>query len=380
MRYSIRSIFIVIGAFGAGFFSQCANKEVKHQLDRGLQTRGQSYALEMQAQSPFEKVSLSWSEATELMMGRNPNYQKVIASKKEAERANGLIKNFTYEVKKSLTSTASQTLNPQEIVKAINNPVAELPRRLKSLTDLKNISHLLEQKEWSRVGQSVNAEKSARHEMVKLHVLFRQEKVIEEHKEMLEKLEELVVGKASLEKLLKKKRVNYESQRKAWLNSVRDFFNAEYYDVSFEDFNGTFTLYRNVADPKFDQWQRWGSLGHSEELAKQMRLQHKENKPVIPGMNSLKTSLGIKEFQNNLADREDKQTDIRGEVRMMLKKWRELKNTQSKITDLESKNNVVDPEQLSIQTIEESFKVYQFLQTEIHLVSYFWMLDEDCWS
>jgi len=353
---------------------------VKHQLDKNVETRGQNYARELEAQSPFKKISLSWGEATELMKERNPQYQKAVASQIEAERSNGLVKNFTHEVKKSLTNTATQTLNPQEIAKALNNPVGELPKRLKSLTDLKNISHSLEQKEWARVGQSVDAEKSTRKEMVKLHVLFRQEKVIEDQRVLLEKYEGLVKGKPNLEKLLTKKRIKYEAQRKVWLNSVRDFFNAEYYDVDFKDTKESLTLYRNVADPKFHEWQRWCSLGHSQELAKELSKQHKDNKPAVPGMNSLKTSLGIKQFQSNLAASEEKQAGLRGEVRTMLQKWRELKNTQTKITELKIKKADVDPEQITAQTIEESFKVYQFLQTEIKLVSYFWMLDEKCWS
>ncbi len=91
----------------------------------------------------------------------------------------------------------------------INNPLSELPKQLKSLTDLKNISHSLEQNEWARIGQSVAAEKTTRNEMVKLRVLFRQEQIIEEQATLLEKYEKLAVGKPNLEKLLHKKRVSY---------------------------------------------------------------------------------------------------------------------------------------------------------------------------
>ena len=381
MRYWIRCIFYIVPACGAGLLSQCAHKEVKRQLDASVQTRGQNFARELQAQSPFEKVSLTWNDATELMKERNPEYREAVATQIEAESKSGAVKNFTFEVKQSLANTATQTLNPKEIAKALNNPVAELPKQLSSLTDLKNISHSLEQQEWERVGQAVEAQKKTRKELVKLHVLFRQEKVIEEHKALLDKYEKRVEGKPKLVSLLKKKRSKYEEQRKVWLNSVRDFFNAEYYDVDFKDSGKSLTLYRKVTDPEFHQWERWRSLGRSEEIAAQLCKQHEENKPTVPGINSLKSSLGIQQFQSNLALSGEKQAVLRSEVRTMLKKWRELKNAQAKITALKAKlAEGPSPEEITPQLIEEEFKVYEFLQLEIKLVSYFWMLDEECWS
>lgn len=366
---------------GVGLVCQCAHKEVRYQLDNKVQDSGENYAKELEAQSPFEKVSLSWNDATELMRERNAKYQKAVATQIEAESKGGVVKNFTYEVKRSLTNTATQTLNPKEIVKAINNPVAELPKRLKSLTDLKNISHSLEQQEWHRVGQAVEAQKITRVEMVKLHVLFRQERVIEGQKALLEKYEKLAEGQPKLVSLLKKKRKIYEGEREAWLNSVRDFFNAEYHDVDFYDTENSLTLYREVSDPEFHQWQRWRRLDRAEELVKQLSKEHGDNKPVVPGVNSLKASLGIKEVQSNLLVNVEKQTSVRGEVRMMLKKWRELKNAQIKIAALKSKeSDSFKLEGMTAQVIDEQFKIYEFLQTEIKLVSYFWMLDEECWG
>ncbi len=376
MKYGISSIHYILWACVVGLLSQCAHKEVKHQLDKIFQTRGQNYARELKAQSPFEKVTLSWTDATKLMLERNPEYRKALTTQSEASANNGLVKNVTHELKRSLSNTATQTLNPKEIAKAINNPVGELPKRLKSLTDLKNVSHSLEQKEWSRIVQAVAAEKTMRTQMVKLHVFFRQEQVIKEQESLLKKYQELVVGRPKLENLLIKKRIACQANRRDWLNSVRQFFNAEYYDVDFKDTNNSLTLYREVNDPQFHQWQRWRALRHSQELATQLSKQHKENKPVVPGMNSIKTSLGIQEFQSNIAATGEKQSGMRNEVRMMLKKWRELKNTQTKIAMLKSKQG--DP--ITPQMIENQFKIYQLLELEIKLVSYFWMLDEECWS
>lgn len=372
---------IGVTAVAVGALTQCAQQEVKHQLDKSVQDRGELYARELQAQSPFKTVSLTWVEARELMKERNPKYRKAIESKAEAESKNGLVRSFTSEVKKSLRNTATHTLNPKEIAKALNNPVAQLPKQLSSLADLKNISHSLEKKEWERVGQSVDAEKLTRAEIVKLHVLFSKDEILKQQETLLKKYEKLSEENPSILKVVKKRRLSFDMQREAWLNNVRDYFNAEYYDVRLKYQGKKLTFYRGVKNPGFDQWQRWGMLEHSHDLAKQLGAEHEKNKPVVPGMNSLKSGLGIKTMQKNLGATEKQHAELRGDVRSMLKKWRELKQTQTKIAELKStKINQPTTEKITPKQVEDDFKVYQLLKTELQLASYFWLIDERCWS
>ena len=362
--------------------SNCANQEVQSQLNNSIENRGVSYAKELATQSPFQKVSLSWDDAKQLMKERNSSYKKAISAKIEAESTGNLVTDFTNEVRKSLKKTASRTINPREIAKAFQNPITQLPRQIESLTDLKNISHSLEQKEWNRVSDSVAAQVMSRAETVKLHVLFCQNKVLNEQLELLKHYEPLVAERAPLVSALKKKKERYNKQRSIWLDSIRDFFNAEYYDVEFKNYGRGLSLYRDVEDPNFDQWQRWRTLDHSQALVKELQNQHKKSKPVIPGVNGLKSSLGLKSLQDNLADNPVSEDDMRKEVRSLLKQWRELKETQSKISELKSRHSSLPmtSESITLKTIDTRFQVFQLLEKEIKIVRNFWLIDEQCWD
>ena len=138
--------------------TQCAVQEVKQELSESVERKGASFAHELSAQSPFKKVEMSWREASELMKERNSKYRQAIIDKEESLIKRGLVNNFTFEVRKSLTGSVQTTLNPSAIAKAMKDPVATLPKQLESITDLKNIYHSLTQTEWGRISQSVRAE------------------------------------------------------------------------------------------------------------------------------------------------------------------------------------------------------------------------------
>ncbi|MEZ7957069.1 MAG: hypothetical protein QMC23_10925 [Rubritalea sp.] len=222
--------------------TQCAVQEVKQELSESVERKGASFAHELSAQSPFKKVEMSWREASELMKERNSKYRQAIIDKEESLIKRGLVNNFTFEVRKSLTGSVQTTLNPSAIAKAMKDPVASLPGQLESITDLKNIYHSLTQSEWGRISQSVRADAAQRREMVNLHVLFCQSENLEKAESNLESLIVILSadGSMNLNKAmtveLAKTQAILKKERGQWLDQVRNFFNAEYYDVEFNNY------------------------------------------------------------------------------------------------------------------------------------------------
>ena len=358
---------------------QCATQEVKRELTQKVERKGETYSRELTAQSPFKKVEMSWREASELMKERNPKYRQAILDKEESLNKKGIVNNLTHEVRKSLTSSLQTTLNPSEIAKAMKDPVASLPRQLESITDLKNISHSLTQSEWGRVTQSVRADAAQRQEMVNLHVLFCQSENLEQAErelKMMKDSDKLKANKVVDAELVKAQKL-LEKERSQWLDRVRDFFNAEYYDVELNAYQKRLSFYRDVTDPGFSDWRRWRMLENSDRLASEMQKQHDKDKPVLPGMNRLKENLGVSELRSQLAETSGVNQEMAKEVRQMLKNWRNLKSVQQKIV-AQNKAEVLD--EVRVNDLKRVTTLYQLKKKELDHLKVFWMIDEECWK
>lgn len=386
-QFSVLAFLVSMSAF----LTQCAHQEVSQTLDAKLEVRGKSYTQELAAQSPFKKVKLSWTEASELMKERNPKYRQALIDKQTAEIRKGYTNNLTYEIRKSLAASIQTTLSPGEIAEAMRQPLASVPRQLESITDLKNISHSLNQTEWDRVTQSVQADASEREEIVNLHVLFCQSENLKNSESELTKIKELITKDPAANKNteiraeLNKAQTTLKKEREQWLNQVRDFFNAEYFDVELNQYKPMLSFYREVTDPDFSDWKRWCILENSARLAAELKKQHNNDKPTIPGISLITNNLGITDIRANLADEPYLNENMANEVRQMIKNWHNLKSLQQKITNSELRFS-----QLRTQTLAQKSPTTSDLQLlttlfdlkkkEIDQLKAFWLLDEKCWK
>ncbi|MFT6792380.1 MAG: hypothetical protein ACJAR1_000360 [Rubritalea sp.] len=367
--------------------TQCAVQEVKQELSESVERKGASFAHELSAQSPFKKVEMSWREASELMKERNSKYRQAIIDKEESLIKRGLVNNLTFEVRKSLNGSVQTTLNPSAIAKAMKDPVASLPGQLESITDLKNIYHSLTQSEWGRILQSVRADAAQRREMVNLHVLFCQSENLEKAESNLESLIVILSadGSMNLNKAmtveLAKTQAILKKERGQWLDQVRNFFNAEYYDVEFNNYKRKLSFYREVNNPDFSDWERWRMLENSHRLAVELQRQHGEEKPALPGINRITRNFGMIQLRSDLAQQSALNEDMVKEVRQMLKSWRNLKQVQLKIARSEvNPLQVVVAKKPSLADLKRVTIVYQLKKSEIEQLKAFWMIDEKCWE
>ena len=386
-EYAMKFKIVILSRFVGSvlislLFTQCVTQEVKHELDKNVKVKGQTYARELEAQSPFKTVKISWSDASKLMKERNLKYRQAAIDKRNSAAKKGAVRNIGHEMRKSFTSSVKNTLNPSEIVKAMKDPVGAFPDQLESITDLKNISHSLTQSEWERVTKVVKAESVQRREMVNLHVLFCQSENIEKAEQELQKLidSERLKETKEVMKELTNTQVILRKEREQWLDSVRDFFNAEYHDVEFKAYRDKLSFYRDIKDPKFSDWERWRVMEHSNTLAVEMKGKHDDDKPVLPGIYSLKEKLGVSKVRNKLTQEEMPSTDMVKEVRKMLRNWRLLKLVQQEIEEqeLESIKSVND-EVLGVSDIKNVTVVYNLKKREIDHLKEFWLMDEQCW-
>jgi uncharacterized protein YajQ (UPF0234 family) len=279
------------------------------------------------------------------------------------------------------------TLNPGEIAQAVKNPVASIPRQLESITDLKNISHSLTQSEWERVSQSVRADAVQRREIVSLHALFCQdENLVKAEKDLgtlVERLstEDTAKPNKPMAEELAKAQAAIKNERAQWLNQVRNFFNAEYYDVEFTDYKKKLSFYREVTNPEFSDWKRWRMLENSDRLASELKEQHGKAKPALPGISLITHNLGLAELRSNLNQQNVFNQEMAKEVRQMLKSWRKLKYVQQKIVSSEVRFSQKAIEKYpSVADLKLITALYDLKKKEIEQLRAFWMIDENCWK
>lgn len=338
---------------------------------------GTRYADEVAAQSPFETVEISWSVARELMEERNLAYRKALKSYRTANAEVPMLTQLRSQLKDSVGVSLHDVLKPQALAKSFQDPIVGLPKQLGSISALKDISHVMEQDVWNKAGDSVEARLQMRTEQVKLYSLLSQGEVIDRELERLKAEQPDPELDPKLKEAQLKWLASVEKNRDDWIGEVRDFFNAEYYDVSFRKDSSAKPSYRSVSAPDLTEWQRWCFLNRSQSLVKALQDQHEKSKPTVPGTRAVKAKV------NDILNKREEYivtlntNKVRGEVRNLISNWREMKRTQSELSSLDfGENSSGDPK----VDLAKAQKVYELRCQEIEHVSVVWMMDEDCWS
>ena len=341
---------------------------------------GKRYADEVEAQSPFETVEMSWSEASQLMRKRNREYIAAKTAYAKATKEKPVVQSLTKEVKSAVSLSFSDVLKPQALLKTLNEPVTQLPKQLASMSKLKDISHSMEGSAWKYTAESVNAELKMREKNVKLQQLLRTGELIDAEIKRIDSAPPLPEGSdPKLVEALKNWQGKLSGERKKWLGEVRDFFNAEYSDVHFvRDVSGL-PNYRKTVRPDLTEWNRWCGLHRSKELVTVLQSAHEKSKPAVPG-----AEIVSKKFSEIFQDEEDlpkpvlKPELVRSEVRTLIQNWREMKEAQVKALSLESEEEAVAFD--SIDRVNKRQNIYKLRQQEIQHSVVVWMMDEKCWQ
>lgn len=373
-------MFIISAAVTALLVS-CAQQEVTDSVGNHAQREGLRYADEVAAQSPFKTVEISWSGALQLMEERNLAYRKAMHSYKTANQDTPTVSQIRSQLKKSVKISLKDVLKPQSLAKSFQDPVTALPKQLGSISALKDISHEMEQTVWSKEGDSVEAKLLMRKEQVKLYTLLSKGEVIDGEIDRLEaESPEPNESNEQIDFKLKEAQEKWAASvikdRDDWIDEVRDFFNAEYHDVIFRKDASAKTSYRSVSVPDLSEWQRWCFLARSQSLVEALKENHKKTKPGVPGTRIMKEKMA--EMLNKRAEyavtlNTDK---VRGEVRNLIRNWREMKKAQTEIKSLDpGKAKSHDPK----LDFMKAQKVYKLRHQEINHTSVVWMMDEDCW-
>ncbi len=362
----------------------CAQQRVVHSLQDAAVVEGMEYAAEMEAQSPFDTVEMSWSEAVEQMELRNRTY---IAARQEHERLGmetAEIGEITSEVRRSVTSSVGGALSPGAFINSVLDPANQLPKQLSSLAGLKDISHNVGQNAWQGAADSVDAELVMRRELVKLHRLLRTGELLDREIALLEdRASSGDDADPELAEAINGWRNELQSARAAWLAEVRDFFDAEYHDVRFIRDDAGLRDYRDVDQPDLADWERWCRLTRSKELVHALAESHAESQPAVPGSTVVTNRL------QNLVNRDDGEPEtspairdsgaVRSEVRKLVKSWRNMKETQQQAARLESafdEGGEITPP----ADVNQRRRIHQLRKAEVENTAVIWMMDEACWE
>lgn len=361
----------------AALFVSCAQQQVELRVDDHAEHEGLRYADEVAAQSPFDTLSVSWSGAVDLMEERNLSYRKAKSSYREATAEKPALTKLRSQLKSSVKVSVKDVLKPKALAKSLNDPLSGLPKQIASVSGLKDISHEMQQTAWGNEGASVEARLQMRRERAKLYTLLNKGEVIDAELKRLQSLVEPEKWDPKYTAALNKWRASVQKERSAWLDQVRNFFNAEYFDVNFRKDGTAMPLYRNVKNPDLSEWQRWNYLSRSQSLVKELRSNHQKSKPAVPGTRAVKSK--VNELMNKAPELEvELDTDqVRGEVRKLISNWRGLKRAQAELSEL-----VVKPEKVvsPMAELQLAQKSYRLRQQEIKHASVVWLMDEYCWT
>lgn len=375
----VRQGVVVVGM--ACLLTSCAQQQTEENVAKHAGFEGEAFAEEVRAQSPFEKVELTWQEAFELMKVRNPDYRKAVLGYAEATSKMAMTDNIGGQMGMSLGNTVRGVFDPEEVIKTLKDPVSGLPDQFESVSSLKDVGHNMEQKEWKDSESASLAEQQRRQEVVKLQVLFRQGMILDEHLQWVAKVDPEIDPKAKA--VLAKHTSQLKADRKKWLSEVRDFFNAEYYDVKLRGGSRKLRDYQGVTRPDFANWKRWGALQRKAALTKELKKQHAEQKPMIPGANLVADRLDAMFHGEPGATVELPQKDMRDSARKMIRSWREMKVAQEKARELKAALARTDDEAekgLGGGEIAKLGQLYNFENAELASVRTVWLMDEECWK
>lgn len=360
----------------------CVDRQITSSMVQTASVEGRRYAKEVDAQSPFETVEMPWIEAGELIKERNPSFVAASRSFSEALVGKPLVSELTREVKNTVTESVSSMLDIDTLVSSLKAPSIEIPKRLASISRLKDVSHEVKQGAWQDAGQSVDAELEMRKVEVQLHRLMRTGKLIDREIAIALRTPKLDPDSEKnpdpkFAGALAGWRASLKKERATWLTEVRNLFDAEYHDVHFIPDDSGLPTYRDAANPDLGKWRRWCHLRRSKELIGKLTLSHKESKPTLPGTAFVAKSLKQMVNQNSESTIVRNTDSVRQEVRTLIQSWRNMKETQEQAELLEESSS-----DLPIQNqaeIKARQKIFQLRKAEIKYVSVVWLLDEDCW-
>lgn len=373
----MRVLQITIIGIVASLLASCAQQQVASRVDDHVQHEGMLYADEVDAQSPFKTLEVSWSGAVSLMEERNVAYRKAVESLQVAEAPKPVMDQLKDQLQDSVGESVRDVLNPGAIVKSLQDPLAGLPKQFGSISAIKDISHDMQQNVWSDKGDALAAKALMRKEHVNLYTMLSKGEVIEAE---LKRLENLEKEKPAAEETpvnpkqvaaLQKWRASVEGERRAWLGKVRDFFNAEYYDVRFKKDDTALPTYSGEKAPDLAEWQRWCYLNRTQSLVKGLMSDHKKSKPVVPGTRMVRAKVSEVLERQPEYDVELNTDQVRGEVRKLIRNWREMKRAQDELKALEQSEQPID--------LARAQKIYKLRHKEIEHASVVWLLDEHCW-
>lgn len=353
----------------------CVREQVVQSIEEHKVVEGKVHANEVKAQSPFKKVEMDWEAAKNLMAKRNPKYRAAALGYVEACKETSVVKDFGGHVGSGFGNSLKSVASPDAIAKSLKSPISELPKQFESLSSLKNISHEMAQTAWEKKESEMLCRKQMRTEEVMLQVYFKKGELIDKHLAWAAVMKKGEVDPASME-LLVKFEAKLKEDRKVWLNGVRDFFNAEYYDVQFRGESVSMQNYRKLVQPDFSDWKRWGALNRVEALAKVLKKRHKESKPMIPGTTVVKEKLqGMLNLEGGM-EAELETREVRASIRQLIRSWREMKVAQRKIGELESGLG----EGVDKKVLGKRAQLYGLEMKELECAKAVWLVDERCWS
>ena len=358
----------------------CAQKQITRSLAETAVVEGVRYAHEVEAQSPFETVEMRWIEAAERIKTRNPEFVEASRDHTQALQGKPLVAELASEVKSTVKISFGDIFEPQSLIDSLKAPTLELPKRLASISKLKDLSHQVEQREWEDAEALVDAEIAMRKVQVRLHRLLRTGRLLERELAWAkaEPAPEAAKADPKFNAALNAWRSSLKKEREKWLDSVRDLFDAEYHDVHFIPDDSGLPTYREAENPDLTQWQRWSHLSRSKVLIGHLSKAHQKSKPTIPGTDFVANSL-VGMFKGDKKPEKVRETsEVRKEVRSLIQSWRLMKKDQEEAARLEKeyqKRPIQNRGQISARQ-----KIIQLRQDEIKQAAVVWMLDTKCWE
>jgi len=367
-------------AVGATLATSCVQQQVTETVAEHAMVEGRRYAEEVEAQSPFDAVEMSWSEAATLMRERNRDFVAAHDAYREAVEEKPGVKELAKQVKDSVQLSFDDVFKPDELLKSLSAPATQLPRQLASLGKLKDLSHEIEGNAWKHTAASVDAELKMREETVKLHRLLRMGELIDAELERVETAPPLPAdADPKLVAARKGWRGRLRDERKAWLSEVRDLFDAEYYDVHFVRDNSGLPTYRRARRPDLTEWRRWCRLRRSKALVQVLSKAHRESKPAVPGARIVTEKLAEVVHRGDEAPEPALETEaVRSEVRTLIQNWREMKEAQAQAEGFESGESSTAFDSIPLITGRQA--LFRLREREIQHASVVWMMDEKCWQ
>ena len=363
------------------FFVGCAQQRVSESLADATVVEGKQYALEMAAQSPFKTVEMRWSEVGKLMEKRNRTYINARRTYVESTEKKPGVFNVTGQAGRLLTSSVAGGISPEALLESMRNPVVELPKRIASLSSIKDVPHNVSQYAWNDAAASVEAKLAMRREQVRLHRLLHTGELIDDEITVLEKSPPLAKDvNPTIKAAVNKWSDTLHAERKKWLGEVRDIFDAEYYDVRFIRDSSGLPSYRDLDKTDLSDWQRWCCLAREKELVEVMGKAHEESKTTVPGTAMVTEKLRGIVYADTPEEREVIRDAgaVRREVRMLAKCWRKMKQSQKEAIRFEERHQ--PPALANVADVNIRKRIYELRTTEIENRATIWMMDENCWQ